>query len=326
MLPWRGGLLEFFGGMQAPPLLQSKAEARAWCVEQKHSFGKTVVLVPTLGGLHEGHLRLVRDARNASERTSVLVSIYLNETQFSRTESEDFESYPRSLHEDLQQLAGLADAVLAPANGSLYSCHHQTSVVPELLQYQLCGSSRPHFFKGVATVVTKLLNICSPDFAIFGKKDYQQLLIIRRLVLELDLPTSILSSPLTRASDGLALSSRNARLSHTARSNALSIHHALTRMRTRVTSLGAHNVSASEIESQAASEIEAAGLQLDHVTVVNGLTLSQCSKCANSIAQCAPSQSLIDELGRGHGEDDVVLAVAAKIDGVRLTDNIALLP
>ena len=167
-----------------------------------------VALVPTLGALHQGHLSLVGEARRRADL--VVVSIFVNPTQFAA--HEDFHTYPRSLDADLDKLAGRADLVFAPSADEIYPRGHATAVHVGGPSAGLETDFRPHFFSGVATVVAKLLIAAWPDIAVFGEKDYQQLLVVRRMVRDLDLPVEVVGAPTLRESDGLALSSRNAYL------------------------------------------------------------------------------------------------------------------
>lgn len=166
-------------------------------------------LVPTMGALHEGHLSLVREARTRGGVT--VVSIFVNPTQFGP--SEDFARYPRTFESDCAKLAGLADVVFAPSVAEIYPDGFATRIEVGGAAVGLESDFRPHFFAGVATVVAKLLIACMPDEAIFGEKDYQQLLVIRQMVRDLRLPIDIPGGAIVREADGLAMSSRNAYLS-----------------------------------------------------------------------------------------------------------------
>jgi pantoate--beta-alanine ligase len=186
--------------------------------------GLTVGFVPTMGFLHEGHLSLVDlAARNVSR---VVLSIYVNPTQFGATE--DLGKYPRDLPRDegLCRQRGV-QALFCPDSATMYAPDHSTWVTEEALTGTLCGRSRPGHFRGVATVVTKLLNIVQPDIAVFGRKDAQQALVIQRLVRDLNLPVEIIVGPIVRDPDGLALSSRNLYLSTEERTRAPSLSQAL---------------------------------------------------------------------------------------------------
>lgn len=184
-----------------------------------------IALVPTMGNLHAGHLELVKIAKQHAD--IVVVSIFVNPTQFGA--GEDFDSYPRTLDEDVAKLATVdTDYVFAPSIEEMYPVlPPPTSVLAGAISTQLCGQSRPGHFDGVGIVVSKLFNIVQPDMAIFGQKDYQQLAIIKQLVRDLSYPIEIIGAPIVRAVDGLALSSRNQYLSATEREAAPVIHQAL---------------------------------------------------------------------------------------------------
>lgn len=189
-----------------------RAQVDAW-----RSKGLKISFVPTMGALHAGHLSLVRKSTTIADRT--IASIFINPRQFSPTE--DLETYPRNEEHDLKQLAAQGcDLVYVPSRDAMYPKGYQTSIVVPELSQGLCGTSRPHFFGGVATVVCKLLNQCRPDLAVFGEKDYQQLLIIKRMVTDLDIDVKIIGSAIVREKDGLAMSSRNAYLSSQDRATA----------------------------------------------------------------------------------------------------------
>lgn len=184
-----------------------------------------IALVPTMGNLHAGHLELVKIAKQHAD--IVVVSIFVNPTQFGA--GEDFDSYPRTLDEDVAKLATVdTDYVFAPSIEEMYPVlPPPTSVLAGAITAQLCGQSRPGHFDGVGIVVSKLFNIVQPDMAVFGQKDYQQLAIIKQLVRDLSYPIEIIGAPIVRAVDGLALSSRNQYLSATEREAAPVIHQAL---------------------------------------------------------------------------------------------------
>lgn len=186
--------------------------------------GHTVALVPTMGYLHEGHLSLVRMAKNKADK--VVVSIFVNPLQFGQ--GEDFKVYPRDLDRDakLLEVEGV-DLLFCPEAEEMYPDDFQTYVEVTKLSSGLCGAYRPGHFRGVATVVLKLFNIIKPDMAIFGEKDYQQLRIIQQMVKDLNLDVEILSHPIVRDFDGLALSSRNTYLNEEERRSALSLYQAL---------------------------------------------------------------------------------------------------
>jgi pantoate--beta-alanine ligase len=204
-------------------LLRTVQELRAWS-DARRAAGRRVALVPTMGALHAGHLSLVAEARRRAD--AVVVSIFVNPTQFAP--HEDLASYPRDLAGDLAacRSAGV-DAVFAPEAGELYPPGAQTWIEVTELSQPLCGGSRPHFFRGVATVVTKLLVAARPHVAVFGEKDFQQLQVVRRLARDLLLDVEIVGAPIVREPDGLAMSSRNAYLDGAARAEARVLSRAL---------------------------------------------------------------------------------------------------
>ncbi len=187
--------------------------------------GKSIALVPTMGFLHEGHLELMRRARKNADL--VVVSIFVNPIQFGP--GEDLDRYPRDLEGDLDKCKKVGvDVVFTPTPEDLYPEHFQTSVAVSEITKVLCGASRPGHFQGVTTVVAKLFNITLPDFAFFGEKDFQQLAVIRRMVIDLNFPLKIIGVPIVREKDGLAMSSRNAYLSDKERAAAPELYKALT--------------------------------------------------------------------------------------------------
>jgi pantoate--beta-alanine ligase len=194
-------------------------------VEDLRSKGKIIGLVPTMGALHEGHLSLIR--RAAEQADTVIVSIFVNPTQFGP--SEDFAKYPRDLEQDLQlcETAG-ADVVFAPTNEEIYPKGYSTFISEEFVGKPLEGVSRPTHFRGVTTVVAKLFNIVRPDLAVFGQKDAQQVAVIKKMVQDLHFTVDIVVAPTLRDPDGLAMSSRNRYLSTLQRQEALAINQALT--------------------------------------------------------------------------------------------------
>jgi pantoate--beta-alanine ligase len=183
-------------------------------VDGWRAAGLTIGFVPTMGALHRGHLSLVGKAASFCDRT--VASIFVNPKQFGA--NEDLSTYPRDEARDLALLRDIGcHLAYLPDVGEMYPAGFQTSVAVDQLSKGLCGDSRPHFFGGVATVVCKLLNQCRPDIAVFGEKDFQQLLIIRRMAKDLDIDVEIVGAPIVREEDGLAMSSRNAYLSESER-------------------------------------------------------------------------------------------------------------
>lgn len=204
-------------------IIESVAEMQLFSREARRG-GRSIAFVPTMGFLHEGHASLMREGR---KRADILVtSIFVNPTQFGP--SEDFAAYPRDLERDTAVAAAAGvDVIFAPQAADMYPTGFQTYVNTEELTLPLCGASRPGHFRGVTTVVAKLLNIVMPHAALFGRKDFQQLAVIRRMVADLNMDVEIIGMPIVRETDGLALSSRNAYLSPEERKNALSLSRAL---------------------------------------------------------------------------------------------------
>jgi pantoate--beta-alanine ligase len=228
--------------------------------------GAKVALVPTMGALHTGHLALVRAAKERAGK--VIVSIFVNPTQFGPTE--DFDSYPRNEAGDLAKLDGLADSVFAPTVAEMYPNGPGTTIAVAGPATDLEAITRPHFFGGVATVVAKLLQAAQPDIAVFGEKDYQQLLVIRRLVADLAFPVEIVGIPTIREPDGLALSSRNAYLSASDRAKAPRLHAALEAAAEAI-----RYGTSPDVALQAAhSKLTAVGFMVDYVKMRNADTLA----------------------------------------------------
>ncbi len=232
------------------------------CLTSWRRRGRSIALVPTMGNLHAGHLALVREARKVADRT--LVSIFVNPLQFGP--NEDFESYPRTLERDRELLeAEGADLLFAPPVQAVYLHGFQGQTCVEVLELSniLCGASRPGHFAGVATVVCKLFNMAQPDIAIFGEKDYQQLLVIRRMVENLCLPVEVRGLATVREPDGLAMSSRNGYLSPQERAHAPALYKALCRAGERLR----EGLAASEVERMGAEALVVEGLRLDYFSV-----------------------------------------------------------
>jgi pantoate--beta-alanine ligase len=252
-----------------------------------------------MGALHEGHLALARDAK--ARASFVAASIFVNPTQFGP--NEDFARYPRDLDGDVRKLAreGVA-LVFAPEAGAMYPLGEQTRVHVGALAEPLCGPFRPGHFEGVATVVAKLFAIVGPCVAVFGRKDYQQLAIIRRIVIDLFLPVEIVGHPIVREADGLAMSSRNAYLSADERARALALSRGLA-LAARAFDGGER--SARALEAIARAPIEIAATSIDYVE----------ARDADSLA------ALPDDAPIG---DRALLAVACRIGATRLIDNVVL--
>ncbi|WP_201593882.1 pantoate--beta-alanine ligase [Psychrobacter fulvigenes] len=223
-----------------------------------------IALVPTMGNLHDGHLELVKMAKQQAD--IVVVSIFVNPTQFG--EGEDFDSYPRTLDEDVAKLATVgADYVFAPSIDEMYPVlPPPTSVLAGAITTQLCGQSRPGHFDGVGIVVSKLFNIVQPDVAIFGQKDYQQLAIIKQLVRDLSYPIEIVGAPIVRAADGLALSSRNQYLSAAERQMAPILHQELQRLAQQLMA-GNDQHELKSLLAETQTRITDAGFTIDYLDV-----------------------------------------------------------
>ncbi len=259
--------------------------------------GKVIALVPTMGALHEGHLSLVRIARQRADR--VVVSIFVNPAQFGP--NEDLASYPRDLAGDLAKLRPLyVDVVFAPPVEAIYPDGDATTVAVEGLSEGMCGRGRPGHFLGVTTVVARLLNAARPHVAVFGEKDYQQLAVVRRMVLDLCFDTEIVGGPTVREPDGLAMSSRNAYLSPEARQQARALNGALYEVQER---FKAGERGCRVLIAAARQRIEKEPLaEVEYVEI----------RDADSLA----------ELARVEGR--AVVGLAARFAGTRLIDNTIL--
>ena len=257
----------------------------------------SVAFVPTMGNLHEGHLALVREAAKRADQ--VVVSIFVNRLQFGQ--GEDFDRYPRTLEQDAAKLAGEGVAVLfAPSEQELYpNVAQQYNVEPPNLQNELCGAFRPGHFRGVATVVAKLFNIVEPDYACFGKKDYQQLVILQGMAADLNFRVEIVPVDIGRAADGLALSSRNQYLSEAERKQAPQLYRELQAI-ARAVENGNRNYAA--LEQQAAANLKQAGWQVDYVEIRHAGNLQ--------VAHV--------------GDSELVVLAAARLGNTRLIDNIEI--
>ncbi|TCH64983.1 pantoate--beta-alanine ligase [Acinetobacter sp. ANC 4862] len=254
---------------------------------------KIIGFVPTMGNLHEGHLNLVREARKICD--VVVVSIFVNPIQFGP--NEDFENYPRTLEQDSHLLADVGcDIVFAPSVEQMYGNKPRlTNITVSEITNDLCGLQRPGHFDGVAVVVTKLFNMVQPNFAFFGQKDYQQLAVIRQFVRDLNIPLEVIGVPITRAEDGLALSSRNGYLSEQHRQIAPTIYQSL---------------KAAEQELQN-------GVALAEVLENIKQKLTQVGFIVDYVEARTPELQKIEAF-----DQDVVLFVAAKLGTTRLIDNL----
>jgi pantoate--beta-alanine ligase len=277
----------------AMQIIQDIPTMRTWSGAER-SAGRRVVLVPTMGFLHEGHLSLVREAKRRGDR--VVVSIFVNPTQFGP--KEDFAAYPRDFERDRALLEKeRVDVVFHPTVDDMYPKGSQTYVEVEPLSRLLCGATRSGHFRGVSTVVAKLLNIVRPHAAIFGEKDYQQLQLIRRMVRDLDIDVEIVGHPIVREADGLAMSSRNAYLTAAERQAAVCLSRSLCKAE-RLVRRG--ETSAKVIVRLVRSELEQEPLAtIEYVELRDAETLEE----INDIERAA------------------VLALAVRIGKARLIDN-----
>ena len=257
------------------------------------SARKIIGFVPTMGNLHEGHLNLVREARKLCD--VVVVSIFVNPIQFGP--NEDFENYPRTLEHDSHLLADVGcDIVFAPSVEQMYGNKPRfTNISVSDITNDLCGLQRPGHFDGVAVVVTKLFNIVQPNFAFFGQKDYQQLAVIRQFVRDLNIPLEVIGVPITRAEDGLALSSRNGYLTEEQRKIAPSIFQSLKAAEQEL-----HN-----------------GVSLVEVLENIKHTLTQAGFIVDFVEARTPELQKIEAFNQ-----NVILFVAAKLGTTRLIDNL----
>jgi pantoate--beta-alanine ligase len=277
-------------------LIEHISEMHQWS-EATRRQGRRIVLVPTMGFLHEGHLQLVRDGKKRGDR--LVVSIFVNPAQFAP--DEDFAAYPRDFDRDRRLLENeRIDVLFHPPVEEIYPKGSQTYVSVEELGVLLCGAQRPNHFRGVATIVTKLFNIVRPEVAIFGEKDYQQLQIVRRLVHDLNFAVEIVGHPTVRERDGLAMSSRNAYLNSDEREAALCLSRALKRAECLVKE---GVVAGAKIVAGARSEIDAQPLaKVEYVRLCDPATLADLEEITTS----------------------AVLALAVRIGKARLIDNTML--
>jgi len=279
---------------QGPVVFSTVSDLRDFLATTR-SRGKTIGFVPTMGNLHQGHLDLVNKAAEMAD--VVIVSIFVNPMQFGP--HEDFDAYPRTLESDCKALANHpCDAVFSPTVREMYPKGVNTEIDVPSLSTILCGHHRPGHFKGVATVVTKLLNIVQPDVAVFGNKDYQQLQVIRTMVADLLIPVSIVGADTTREPSGLAMSSRNAYLSREEKDTASMLYATLR-------TIGAALQKDSQVSTTIKNEkqrLAAAGFVLDYLEIKDAQDLSK---------------SYVEA-------DSAVILVAAKLGKARLIDNLVV--
>lgn len=254
--------------MPASPIIHRTVDDLRTAVAAWRREGHRIAMVPTMGALHSGHLELVRAACERADR--IIVTIFVNPTQFAPTE--DFGSYPRTEASDVAKLAELGvEAVFAPNANEMYPAGYATTVSLVGPAIGLETDFRPHFFSGVATVVSKLLIAGFPDVAMFGEKDYQQLMVVRQMARDLRLPTEIVGLPTIREPDGLALSSRNAYLSAEERQTATTISRAMRKAADLIRAGG--DVEAALAEGR--ETLTAAGFRVDYLVLRNAETLAE---------------------------------------------------
>lgn len=266
---------------------------RKWQIE-----GKTIAFVPTMGNLHQGHLHLVKQAKQRAD--IVVTSIFVNPLQFGP--DEDLEAYPRTLEQDQAALAELGvDVLFTPHANDIYSrgLENQTFVEVPGLSYMICGASRPGHFRGVATIVCKLFNMVQPNMAFFGEKDFQQLQVIKAMVTDLSMNLQIFGVPTVREKDGLAMSSRNHYLTQAERQIAPSLYQCLQSLQSAIEQ-GRRDFS--QLVSQTKRQLADTGFKVDYIEIRSVDTL----------------------LNPGHEETELVILAAAFLGKTRLIDNIQL--
>lgn len=279
--------------------IKNSQEMQAFALESRHS-GKTIALVPTMGYLHDGHLMLMRKAREKADL--VIVSIFVNPIQFGP--NEDLDRYPQDLEGDLSKCHNVGvDVVFTPSNDDLYPDLFQTSVEVKEITKVLCGAGRPTHFQGVTTVVSKLFNLTLPNVAFFGEKDYQQLAVIRRMVTDLNFPIEIIGVPIVRESDGLAMSSRNAYLPASERKEAAAIYQALSHAKALYEQSNKESEQLCQaVRKQLEEKIESP-FQIEYIKIYDAWSLSEINGLITAPA---------------------VLLIAIHLAGTRLIDNLQL--
>lgn len=279
-------------------IAQLRAQLNAW-----RKNNESIAFVPTMGNLHAGHLSLIKLAQQHAAR--VVVSIYVNPLQFSP--GEDFSSYPRTLSEDLEKLkVSATDLVFTPDTSLVYPDGEQHSSFVEVpaLSHIIEGEFRPGFFRGVATVVLKLLNMVQPDYAVFGEKDFQQLLVIRRMVKDLNLPVEIIGGEIKREADGLAMSSRNNYLNAAEREKSRFLFAALHQCCKQLE----QDSDIEQARIQCMEQLQNHGFTVDYVTLRETSALGEVSNA--------------DIVGYQAGYQELIILAAAKMGGTRLIDNV----
>jgi pantoate--beta-alanine ligase len=288
--------------VKTPELITDPAAWQARCFADRDA-GARLALVPTMGFLHEGHLSLMREARRRADAGKgpglSLATIFVNPTQFGP--NEDLSRYPRDLEGDLAKCAAAGvDRVLAPSDpATMFAPGHETWLSVERSTQGLCGASRPGHFRGVATVVAKLLNLTRPHVALFGEKDYQQLTVIRAMVRDLAFGVEIAGMPIVREPDGIALSSRNAYLAPDERRRALALSRALFEARDAA---ARGERDAAELRARARARLAEADARVDYVEIVHPESLAPVERA----------------------EPGSVMLVAAFVGRTRLIDNVRL--
>lgn len=274
----------------------TKVKALRSCVRDWRQQGQSVALVPTMGNLHVGHLQLVKQAKTLANK--VVVSIFVNPTQF--VAGEDFDTYPRTIENDVSRLGGIEpDLIFIPEVDEVYptGLEGETQVVVPELDSIFCGAFRPGHFTGVATVVSKLLNMVQPDIALFGMKDYQQLLVIKRLVTDLCIPVEVVGVETVREESGLALSSRNRYLNPQEKSVAAELHQVLSGIAEAVKK---GNDDYQQLEAEAIAYLDKKGFKTEYLSIRNASNLGE------------PT------------EEELVVLAAAWLGKARLIDNIQI--
>jgi pantoate--beta-alanine ligase len=272
----------------------SEPRAMQGLAESLRNQGRRIAFVPTMGYLHEGHVSLMEEGKKRAD--TLVVSVFVNPTQFGP--KEDLDTYPRDFEGDRERMEAVGvEVVFYPTAQGMYGDGYQTYVTVEEVTQNLCGRSRPDHFRGVATVVTKLFHIVKPHVALFGEKDFQQLVVIRRMVEDLNLDIEIVGCPIVREPDGLAMSSRNKYLNSDERREALAIKQALERAQ----DLYRNGETRARVIAEAASQIlgNHSGIRTDYVSICDASTLTEVENV----------------------EDGTVMAIAAFLGNTRLLDN-----
>lgn len=258
--------------------------------------GESIAFVPTMGNLHEGHLQLVRAAKDQADK--VIVSIFINATQFD--EQDDFYNYPRTSRADIEKLQSVGvDIIYMPNSEQMYPTKMLTVVSVSQISEKYCGATRLGHFDGVATIVCKLLNITQPDKAFFGEKDFQQLLVIRTMVTDLNIPVNIIAVPTLRETDGLAMSSRNSHLTKIQRQQAAQLYQVLCTAKRTVLN---RQTSLSAIQQTSLQALSTQGFKPDYFSI-----------CRRHDLQAATEE-----------DKQLIILVAVRLDKTRLIDNIQL--